>query len=372
MSEQRLRWRLVLGEPSEAAMSGALVGDAVRTDAALEWLYGREGPDGEPTGPRQGGRATSPLSVPEWINEIHELFPQETVERLERDAVETYGIVEIVTDPRVLERVEPNEALMHAVLQTKHLMNEKVLASARQLVKKVIERLMQELATEVRSRLSGVIARDRSHRYPKGGALDLRRTILGNLNRYDPETSKIYPERLWFFERRHRRLDTWQVILLVDQSGSMLDSVVHSSITAAILHGLPGIKSHLIVFDTQVVDLTNEVSDPVETLMRVQLGGGTDIGKAVEYGASVIREPRRSIVVIISDFYEGGLEHRLEAAVNGLVAAGTKVLGLAALNRVGNPEYDRTMAQRLVNVGAEVGAMTPGQLAGWLAEKIRR
>ncbi len=369
-SELLTRWRMVLGEASEASLGG-LGSQAQRTDAALDWLYGRQGEEGEREGPRRGGSEGSSLTVPEWINEIHELFEKETIERLEKDAVETYGITEIVTDPRVLERVEPNEALMQAVLQTKHLMNEEVLAAARRLVQKVVEQLMNELATEIRSRFSGVVVRDRSRRYPGGGPLDLRRTLVGNLSRYDPETKKLYLERTWFFERRHKKLDTWQIILLVDQSGSMLDSTIHASITAAILHGLPGVRSHLVVFDTEVVDLTDEASDPVKVLMQVQLGGGTFIAKAVGYAAGLVRDPKRSIVVIISDFYEGDSPGKLEGYVKGLCAQGTKVLGLAALNRAGNPDYDRGLAERLVNAGAEVGAMTPGQLAGWIAEKIR-
>ncbi len=370
-SEPLIRWRLVLGEAAEAALGQSLTGEARRTDAALEWLYGREGTSDEKRGPRRGGTETSTLTVPDWINEIHALFPKETIERLERDAVEIYGIAEIVTDPLVLERVKPNRALLQAVLKTKHLMNERVLASARKIVQKVVEKLMQELAHEIRSRFSGIVVRDQSRRHPKGGPLDLRRTLLGNLAHYDPKTKKIYPERMWFFERRHRKLDRWQIILLVDQSGSMLDSTIHASITAAILHSLPGIKSHLVVFDTEVVDLTDEARDPVQTLMRVQLGGGTYIAKAVRYAASLIREANRAIVVIVSDFYEGDAPGQLEAQVRALCAQKTKVLGLAALDRHGNPEYHRELAERLVAAGADVGAMTPGELADWISARIK-
>ena len=366
-----IRWRLSLGEAAESS-TGGLTATAQRTDAALQWLYGRDPGGGRAGGPRGAGAGGSALSVPDWINEVHELFPKETIERLERDAVETYGIVEIVTDPKVLERVKPSEALLQAVLQTKHLMNAELLASARALVRRVVAQLMDELATEVRSRFHGLLARNRSRRCPKGGAIDLRRTLLRNLAHYDPQRRKLYPQQTFFFERRRRKLDRWQVILLVDQSGSMLDSTIHAAITAAILHGLPGIQSHLLVFDTEVVDLTQDVTDPVETLMKVQLGGGTFIAKAVRYAAELIQHPHRAIVVVISDFYEGDSPGLLEEHVRSLHTQGTLVLGLAALNRAGNPEYDRQLAERLVEAGAEVGAMTPGQLAGWLAEKIRR
>lgn len=161
------------------------------------------------------------------------------------------------------------------------------------------------------------------------------------------------------------------MILLVDQSGSMVSSVIHSAVTAACLWGLPGMKTHLVAFDTNVVDLTQDVTDPVELLMKVQLGGGTDIAKAVQYGAQLIEAPRRAIVVLITDFYEGGSPSALLGTARALVAQGSKVLGLAALDDQAVPAYDRELAQKLVDVGCEVGAMTPGQLAESIAEKVK-
>ena len=251
-------------------------------------------------------------------------------------------------------------------------MNEAVLAAARWLVKSVVEDLMERLAQEVRSRFSGVRSPHRSRRYPAGGPLDLAKTLRTNLRHYDPERARIYPEQLWFQERRQKRLETWQIILLVDQSGSMLSSTIHAAVTAAVLHGLPGIKSHLVVFDTEVVDLTDEVGDPVKTLMQVQLGGGTDIAQAVRYAAQLVRAPKRAIVVLITDFYEGGEAASLIQEVKALSGEGTLVLGLAALDKDADPAYDRDLAQRLVQAGAEVGAMTPGELAQWLSDKVRR
>ncbi|MCA9570491.1 MAG: VWA domain-containing protein, partial [Myxococcales bacterium] len=337
------------------------------------WLYGREPGEGggAAQGPRQAGDGPSQLTVPDWINEVHTLFPKETIERLEKDAVETYGIAEVVTDPAVLERAEPNPALLRAVLQTKHLMDERLLAAARTLVKKVVQQLVDELAEEVRTPLHGLVARDRSSRFARG-PLDLRRTLRGNLKNVDRQSGQLVVDRTWFFERRTRRLDTWQILVVVDQSGSMLDSTIHAAVTASILAGLPGIRSHLIAFDTEVVDLSSDVRDPVQTLMSVQLGGGTYIAKAVEYAAGLVQAPSRAILVLITDFFEGDTPGRLERIVGDLVAQGTLVLGLAALDRECVPAYDRELAGRLVKRGAHVGAMTPGQLATWIAERIRR
>lgn len=376
-----VRWRLVLGEPAEQELGG-LGGDAARMDSALEWLYGRDPEAGEreerrsggqgSSGDRRGGDGPSSLSVPDWISEIQKLFPKETIERLERDAVLKYRIEEVVTSPEVLQRVEPSTALLEAVLRTKHLMNPEVLALARQLVEKVVRQLLEKLAREVRPAFSGTVDRRRRSPLKIARNLDFRRTLHDNLKRWDPKARRLLLDEPYFFARTKRHVERWQVILLVDQSGSMVTSVIHSAVTAACLWGLPGIKTHLVAFDTEVVDLTEDVTDPVELLMKVQLGGGTDIQKAVAYAADLVEAPRRSIVVIISDFFEGASPELLVRRVAALAAQGTKVLGLAALDEQASPSFDRELARRLVDAGAEVGAMTPGELAGWIAEKVGR
>ncbi|MDX2605090.1 VWA domain-containing protein [Streptomyces caniscabiei] len=370
------RWRLILGTPAERC-TGALSGDAVARDAALEWLYGRD-PDLARRGvramrdrERTAGRGPSVVTAVDWLDDIHRLFPKETVERLERDAVEQYGIQEIVTDPEVLERVEPSATLLRAVLRTKHLMDQEVLRAARRIVESVVRRLMERLAPEIRQAFSGTRSR-RPSRRPLARNFDFRATVRANLAHYRPEDRRLLIERPHFHSRTRRHLEQWQLILLVDQSGSMAGSVIHSAVTAACLWGLPGLKTHLVAFDTSVVDLTSDVTDPVELLMRVQLGGGTDIARAVDYGASLVENPRRCVFVVISDFYEGGDPYRLVRGVRALVEQGATVLGLAALDEEANPSYDRELAGRLVEAGAQVGAMTPGELAGFVAERLGR
>jgi Mg-chelatase subunit ChlD len=363
------RWRLLLGDPAEAACGG-LSAEAQAADAALDWLYGRDS-DRASRGERSAGLGPSALSTPDWINTIHTLFPKEVIERLEQDAVERYGIDEVVTNLEVLERIEPSESLLRAVLHTKHLMNPEVLAAARKLVAEVVRRIMEKLATEVRQAFSGSRDRRRRSRMKVARNFDFRQTLAANLHRYDPQRRKLYVERPVFISRTKRHAEPWDIVLLIDQSGSMVDSVIHSAVMAACLWQLPGMRTRLVAFDTAVVDLTADVSDPVELLMKVQLGGGTDIAKAVAYAQSLIANPSKSIVVLVSDFYEGGGEHELVRRVKALVEAGAKVLGLAALDSNAEPSYDREMAARLVREGAQIGAMTPGQLAGWLAEKVQ-
>jgi Mg-chelatase subunit ChlD len=369
------RWRLVLGKAActghGAAGAGDVSSEDEARDAALGWLYDREAErEDRDIRPRHGDLSDSALTVPDWLSDVHRLFPKETIERLEKDAVERYEIHEVVTNPEVLARATPNETLLKAVLRTKHLMNPELLAMARELVAKVVKQLMEKLARTVRTSWTGSRIRRRSnHKLAKN--FDAKATIRENLGGWDRTKRRLLIRRPLFHSRARKSCEKWQVILLVDESGSMLGSVIHSAVTATCLWGLPGVKTHLCIFDTSVVDLTDRVTDPVEILMRVQLGGGTDIGRAVAYGASLVESPRRTIVVLVSDFFEGGSADRLVGLVKALCDQGVTLLGLAALDEQANPTYDRDLARRLVQVGAHVGAMTPGELVGWIAEKVR-
>ncbi len=371
--ERLTRWRLLLGRASEAALDArsGLSADDLAADAALAWLYDRgEDLAARDIDDRRGGHGPSALTVPDWLSEVHRLFPKETIERIEQDAVERYQIHEVVTSPEVLARVEPNETLLRAVLLTKHLMNPEVLGMARELVAKVVRRLMEKLARTVKRSFHGTRTRTRSN-FKIAKNFDAKATIRKNLATYDPRQRRLFIRTPLFVSRARKSMDKWQIILLVDESGSMLSSVIHAAVTAACLWGLPSTKTHLCIFDTEVVDLTDRVTDPVEILMKVQLGGGTDIGKAVAYAQGLVENPRRTIVVLITDFYEGASDSVLVSRVRALCSQGTTVLGLAALDAQANPSYDRDLARRLVEVGAHVGAMTPGELVAFLAEKVR-
>ena len=384
--EDRMRrWKMVLGVGGED-LPVDMPESWQQREQLVSFLYDREyghgrnirgagggqsGRSGNSSGDRSGGSGESALNVPDWINGIHQLFPQRVIERLEKDALDRYNIEELVTRPEMLEKAEPNITLMKAVLRTKHLMDEDVLKLARNLVKKVVAELIEKLAREVRTPFTGSLDRRRRSFLKVAKNFSPEETIRRNLKHYDPDHKKIIIQDPYFFSRIKRQVDRWQLIIVVDQSGSMLDSVIHSAVTASIFWGIRAIKTHLVVFDTEIVDLTADCQDPVDTLMKVQLGGGTDIGKALRYAESLIENPRRTIVLLITDFYEGGPINELFAVTRHICEAGTKLLGLAALDGTANPCYDQNTAQKMVNLGAEVGAMTPGELAAWVAEKVR-
>jgi Mg-chelatase subunit ChlD len=370
---RRTRWRLVLGAGSEGCLGG-LPDEWQARDDMLGYLYDREYGAGRNVrqsrgGP--GGLGESQLSVPDWINAVHELFPQKTIERIEKDALERYGVEEMVTNPDLLKRAQPSQTLLKAVLRTKHLMNQEVLALARTLVRRVVDQLIERLARQVRQPFVGAVDRRRRSFLKVAQNFDARTTIRRNLKHYDPETKRLFIQTPYFYSRVRRQVDRWQLIILVDESGSMMDSVIHAAVTASIFWGVKTLRTHLCIFDTSVVDLTDHCSDPVETLMKVQLGGGTDIGQALAYAATLVDNPRRTIVVLITDFYEGAPLGRMLSVIKQLVESGVTLLGLAALDEEANPTYDRDVAARVVALGGHVAAMTPGELADWVAEKVR-
>jgi Mg-chelatase subunit ChlD len=367
-----MRWRLALGEGTEETL-GACTGQARQRDQALGFLYGRAYGRGRNVRSRSDGASlgASSLTVPEWINLVHQLFPKKTIERIEKDALERYKLEEMVTNPDVLRRAQPNQTLLKAIMHTKHLMNAELLKLARDLVRKVVEELFRKLARPLEAPFLGAVNRRRRSMLRVAKNFDVARTVRSNLEHFDPATKRLVIQAPLFFSRVRRRIDRWKVIILVDESGSMADSVIHAAVTAAIFHGIASLRTHMVLFDTSVVDVTDQAGDPVETIMKVQLGGGTDIGGALAYAAGLVEDPSRTIIVLITDFFEGAPENRLVATATALIESGVTLLGLAALDQEAAPRYDTAMAQKLVNLGAHVGAMTPGELAAWVAEKVR-
>ncbi|SEE93976.1 VWA domain-containing protein [Jiangella alba] len=373
------RWRLVLGRYADQRLPAPADADGARYERALDYLYGREyaGRGGRPDGAAEEREVTagsldpSAPSIVEWLGEVRELFPRETVETIERHALDRYGLTELVSDPEVLACIEPSEELLKTLLSLKGRLAPAVLSQVRRIIRTVVEDLRRRLETEVRQAFTGRLSQHRHSPLPVAKNFDPRGTIRANLRHWDPERRQLVVERPLFFQRNARRIP-WEVVLLVDQSGSMVGSVIHSAVMAGILAGLPSYRLRLVVFDTSVVDLSDVAADPVEMLMSVQLGGGTDIAQAVNYAGQILDNPARAVVVLVSDFCEGGPPSELVAAVRRLVEARVTAIGLASLDGSAHPHYDKQMAGRLADVGMSIGALSPGQLAEWLAEVTAR
>ena len=359
-TRRRQRWRLALGADATEQL-GPATGRFARMDEALGFLEERG--EGSPEG-------TGVMSVPDWVNTVHQLFPRSVADKIMDDAVNRHGLTEIVTDEKALARATPNVSLLKAILATKHLMDPRVLAMARGIIDTVVRQLLRALTRPVTHPFTGRRDPRRRSRQHVAANFDARGTVRANLKNVDPRTRRLVIREPLFNTRVRRQQDRWQVVVAVDQSGSMADSVIHAAVTAAIFTSLAVMRTHLIVFDTEVVDLTGQAGDPVEVLMKVQLGGGTHIAKAVTYAAGLLDNPRRSIVVLISDFYEGGDDAALVASTAALVQDGVRVLCLGALDADGRSQHNPVTARRLAEAGAHVAVMTPDQLAAWVAEVI--
>ena len=366
------RWRLVLGRYAQRCLTAPLSPSQARMAQVLDYLYQREyqGRGVRPGGrDRAGSLDPSQLTATRWLQEAKALFPKETLEVVEKHAIERYGLTELLTDADVLSRLEPNMDLLKAMLTFKGHMKGRVLEEARRIVRTVVEQVRQRLEKEIRRALTGRASRTQHSPLKVAQNFDARGTIRRNLKNYNSQLGKIIADNPLFFSRVRRHIP-WDVVLCVDQSGSMVDSLVHSAVTASILAGLPIVNVKLVVFDTSVVDMTGYVSDPIEVLMGVQLGGGTDIGQAMLYCSKLISNPRRTVLVLVTDFCEGASPQRLVAVCRQLAEAGVKMIGLAALDEEATPAYDRKMAQRLTGCGMEIAALTPEHLAQWLAKII--
>ena len=376
-----VRWRHVLGQFAKAQLPCQMTAAQQRMEQALDCLYGQEYRGRGVRGPSTPGAAStekqpgsldpSQLNVPTWMTEIRQLFPQETVEIIEKHALERYGLTELVTDPTSLEKLEPNMDLLKAVLTFRSQMQgQAVLQAARRIVREVVEDIRQRLENDIRRRLLGQLNRFQHSPLKVAQNLDWRGTLRHNLKHYDRDRKQLIIQTVKFFSRVERRLP-WRVILCIDQSGSMANSVIHSAVMGGILAGLPSLQVSFVVFDTSVVDLTDHADDPVELLMSVQLGGGTNIGQAVGYCQTLVHNPLRTVLVLISDFAEGASPRELLARCRQLHESGVTLLGLASLeDEQANAFYDIGMAEQLAANGMEIAALTPRRLAEWLAQKI--
>jgi Mg-chelatase subunit ChlD len=373
--ETLARWRLVLGKYARDQIPAAMSLQQQRIENALDFLYSREyrgrgvRDQEEETRKRDGTLDASQLTVPHWLSEVRELFPKETVSLIEKHALDRYGLIELVTDAEILRRLEPSFDLLKMLLTFRGHLKGEVLNEARRVIRSVVEEIKQRLITEVHRAFSGRRNRFQHSNLKLAQNLDWRGTIRKNLKNFDTQRKQIVVEQVLFFSRIQRRLP-WRIILCVDQSGSMASSVIYSAVMAGILSGLPLIDVKLVVFDTSVVDLSSHVDDPIELLMSVQLGGGTNIGQAMQYCEQLVEDPHRSIIVLISDFCEGAAPRPLISSCQRLREGGVKLLGLAALDENANAGYDVEMGEMLAAVGMDIAALTPKHFAEWLAKTI--
>ena len=366
------RWRLALGRYAEGPVhfsEGSLPYGEM--DQVLEFLYSREyGEEQEIRKDRGGSGDPSSLTVPSWIEKLRRLFPKSTAEIMERHALEKYNMTELFTDPEVLKRMEPNRELLKMVLELKSMMKGPVLEMAREVVKKVAEELTKELEQEIRPALTGRMDRFSGSPVRSMRNLDIKKTIRMNLKHYDVEKRQLLLDQVYFYGRLKRH-SPWNVIICVDESGSMMDSVIHSAVMAGIFARLPVMDVKLVIFDTSVVDLSGYVEDPVETLMSIQLGGGTDIEKSVAYCQQFMENPGKTLFFLVSDLMEGGNRAGLLRRIREMKESGVTVVCLLAIADGGKPYYDEQIAGRIASMDVPCFACNPQKMPELLERALK-
>ncbi len=373
-AERLRRWRLLLGGSAADSVGCALTGADIEIDRALTSLYdaGLEGGnDLMKSDQRKGGSGASQPGVARWLGDIRKYFPSTVVRVLQKDALERLKLNQLLLEPELLEAVEPDVHLVANLLALRGVIPASTRETARIVVRKVVDELMRRLQEPLRSAIGGALNRAERNRRPRFAEMNWPRTIRANLRHYQAEYQSIVPETRIGFGRKRQRTQR-QVILCIDQSGSMAASVVYSSICGAVMASLPAVKTHLVVFDTAVVDLTEHLDDPVELLFGTQLGGGTDINRAVGYCQSLIQDPANTILVLISDLFEGGVAENLLRRANNLVQSGVQFIALLALADSGAASYDRGLAAQLALLDVPSFACTPDLFPDLMAAAIKR
>ncbi|MCM6775763.1 VWA domain-containing protein [Nocardia sp. CDC159] len=369
MSTQARRWRLVLGAPAEGGLGGLSSAEDVAMDRALAALYNAdEQAAGEKRG---GGLGGSAPKVARWLGDIRTYFPSSVVEVMQRDAVERLNLTQLLLEPELLEAVEPDVHLVGTLLSLNRVMPETTRAAARSVVEKVVREIERRLAARTVAAVSGALNRAARVTRPRLRDIDWDRTIRRNLAHYLPEHRTVVPQRLVGYGRRAQAVRR-DVVLAIDQSGSMASSVVYASVFGAVLASMRSLRTSLVVFDTAVVDLTERLADPVDVLFGTQLGGGTDINRAIAYCQQLIIRPADTLFVLISDLYEGGIRAEMLRRVAIMKESGVQVLVLLALSDDGAPAYDHDNAAALAALGVPAFACTPDRFPELLAVALDR
>ncbi|NML20268.1 VWA domain-containing protein [Pseudoflavitalea sp. G-6-1-2] len=362
MSENNLRrWRLILGGDESDGTGIDISGQDIRLDKTLEALYDSD---------RRGGLGASSPNVSRWLGDIRSFFPNTVVQVMQRDALKRLDLTQMLTEKEMLENVEADVHLVATLMTLSRVIPDKTKDTARQVVRKVVDELMKKLAQPMQQAITGSLNRSTRNRRPRHNEINWAETIRKNLKHYQPEYKTIIPETRIGYGRKQTSLK--DVVLCLDQSGSMGTSVVYSGIFGAVMASIPAIKTKMVVFDTAVADLTEELTDPVELLFGVQLGGGTDINLALGYCQQIITRPSDTVLVLITDLYEGGDPAGMRKRAVELTSAGVQLIVLLALNDDGAPSYDHAQASFFSNLGVPVFACTPDKFPDMMATALTK
>lgn len=364
------RWRLILGSFSNLEIDN----EYSEIDETLNFLYDREytqngGYSLDNFNNSNSSKEKSALTVPKWISKVKKLFPKETVEIMQKQALEKYKLTEILTDENILKEIEPNIELLKNILTFKDMMSQNVKKLAYDIVKKTLEEIKNKMEVEIKKVFYGKKLPNSNTTNKIFKNLDIKKTIRYNLKNYDIKNKTIFTDKL-FFNQNIKKYNPYNIIILIDESGSMLDSVIYSSIMASIFANLPYLSIKLVIFDISVVDLSEHIKEPIDILFKVQLGGGTNIAQALEYAKKITFAPDKTIVLLISDLFDSNDYKLMYKNANEIIEDGSKLIVLTALDYNANSIYDKEAARYFSKIGAKVGALTPSKLSKWISDII--
>lgn len=370
---RRQRWRLLLGEPAAEILDAELSPAEVGMDRTLAALYDADADAEEGAAPSRsrGGLASSAPRVARWLGDIRTYFPTSVVQVMQHDAIDRLRLTSMLLEPELLDSVQPDVQLVATLVSLNHVMPETTKHTARLVVGLVVAEIERRIADQTRAAVSGAVNRANRTRRPRLADIDWNATIAKNLKNYLPDQHTVVPERLVGYARSSSAISR-DVIVAIDQSGSMAESMVYAAVFGATLASIRSVKTSLIAFDTEIADLTELLADPVDVLFGCQLGGGTDINRAVAYCQQLVVRPAETILVLISDLYEGGIATELLRRVAELLAAGVTVIVLLALSDSGAPAYDHEHAAALAALGVPAFACTPDRFPELLAVALSR
>ena len=362
MKDERLqRWRLVLGGGAAEGTAYQLSSTEERLDLALAMLYNRGdslSPEEKEKNRNNVGKGASRPSVARWLGDIREFFPSSVVKVMQQDAFENLGLKQMLMQPEMLSAVEADVHLVSTLLSLKDVMPAKTKETARTVIKKVVTELEKKLTEPTRQAVMGSLNRTLRNRRPRHSEIDWNRTIRANLKNYQRDYKTIIPQERIGYGRK-KRSSLKDIFLCIDQSGSMGSSVVYAGIFGAVLASLPAVSTRVVVYDTEVADLSDQLTDPVDVLFGTQLGGGNDTPRALDYCAPYINKPSDTIFILLSDLYEGSGSKDMLERLGNFVASGVQVIVLLALSDDGRPSYDQQNAEALSSIGVPVFACTP-------------
>jgi Mg-chelatase subunit ChlD len=361
----------MLGDASADELDISLSREEQKMDGALAALYDSAEQDSADPTRRFGGLGSSAPRVARWLGDIRTYFPTSVVQVMQQDAVERLQLTSLLLEPELLGSIQPDVHLVSSLVSLSHVMPDATKRTARVVVGQVVAEIERRIATKTRAAVTGAVSRASRTRRPRPRDIDWNATILRNLDHYLPSQRTVVPERLVGYGRGANAL-VKEVVVAIDQSGSMAESMVYAAVFGATLASIRSVKTSVVAFDTEIVDLTGLLSDPVDVLFGCQLGGGTDINRALAYCQRLITRPAESILVLISDLYEGGIAPEMLRRVAELLRAGVTVVALLALSDSGAPAYDHEHAAALAALGVPAFACTPDQFPELLAVAITK